>query len=133
MIPLLAAEVDNNVLMGGMVGTFALLFGLYLKVRAWEKSVRGEGEKREIGPQPFEVRMHDVPLTLGGHREICGPLIRRVGALENDVRMIRLKMEADKTEIISAGEERAKDMHRRIDNLPHQIIALLKDTKGLIG
>jgi hypothetical protein len=55
-----------------------------------------------------------------------------VGTLENDVRVIRLKMEADKHEIINSGSERVKDLHRRIDGIPGQVIALLKDTKGLI-
>jgi hypothetical protein len=40
---------------------------------------------------------------------------RRVGVLENDIKMIRHKMESDKTEIIAAGEDRSIKIHDRIN------------------
>jgi hypothetical protein len=92
----------------------------------------GKSQKRDLGPQPFSVALEKEPLTVTAHKELCGPLHQRVGVLENDVRMIRHKMEADKQEIIQSGEDRVKELHRRLDGLPHQVIALLKDTKGLI-
>jgi len=94
--------------------------------------ITGKAQRRDLGPQPFEVTMQDKPLTKSGHEAICGPLHVRVGALENRTDRIERKMEEDKNEMLKAGEVRAKDLHRRIDGIPAQVIALLKDTKGLI-
>ena len=125
-------EVVEALSMAKWVGVFALLFGVYMKVRTWEKSLKGDGEARQVGPQPFEVTLREKGLTKADHDALCGPLHQRVGVLESDVRAIRKKMDADKNELLTAGEERAKDLHKRIDGIPHQVIALLKDTKGLI-
>lgn len=93
----------------------------------------GKAQKRDLGPQPFEVSMTEGSLTVGLHREFCKPLQRRVTDLEVEVRTIKKKMELDKGEIIAAGEDRANALHTRIDGIPAKIIAILKDTKGLIG
>lgn len=107
-------------------------------VTAWAV-LTGKGQKRELGPQPFEVTMKEKPLSVAGHEALCGPLHKRVGVLEEDVRAIRAKMDLDKHEIIQSGEERVSHLHCRIDGLkddiaaqPAQIVALLKNTKGLI-
>lgn len=107
-------------------------------VGAWGV-LTGKAQKSEVGPQPFEVSVKDKPLTAAGHDALCGPLHQRVSVLENDVRAIRTKMEADKHEIIKSGEERVSHLHRRLDSLkddiaaqPAQVVALLKNTKNLI-
>lgn len=92
----------------------------------------GKAQKRDLGPQPFDVRVKDRALTVKDHENLCGPLHQRVGVLESDVRGLRAKMESDKDEIIKSGEERVKSLHARIDGVPAQLIALLRDTKGLI-
>ena len=98
---------------------------------AWSV-ITGKPQKRDLGPQPFEIEMRDKPLTVTAHADFCKPLHKRVGDLECDVRMMRLKMDADKHEIIAAGEDRATRIHARIDGIPAHVIALLKDTKHLI-
>ncbi len=139
MPPLLAVEVDNNQIFAGVVAALGILLGLYMKIRSWEKSLRGEPDKREIGPQPFEVSLKDKALTHRDHEILCGPLHHRVVVLESDVRAIRHTMQKDKQEIIASGEERVSQIHRRIDELkndinaaPARTVALLKDTKGLL-
>ena len=137
MIPLLAVEITNNQLLaGGAVGTmtvFLFLMKFNAMLKTYIRDVNNQKpEGREILGQPIKFSMDEKVMTEGTHRAVYGSLHHRVGALESDVRMIRSKMDADKNEIISSGEERAKDLHRRIDGLPHQIIALLKDTKGLL-
>jgi hypothetical protein len=81
----------------------------------------------------------DKPLSVGGHDAICGPLHQRVGVLESDVREIRLKMDTDKREIITAGEDRMHEINLRLNqlgaeiaNAPAKTVAMLKDTKGLL-
>ena len=137
MIPLLGIEIDNNQLFGagalGTLGLFLFLMKFNAMLKTYIRETNNQKpEGREILGQPVKISIDDKLMTEGSHKAICGSLHHRVGALESDVRMIRLKMDADKNEIISSGEERAKDLHRRIDGLPHQIIALLKDTKGLL-
>ncbi len=88
-------------------------------------------QKREL-QQPVEVEMRDKNMTHGEHKAVCGALHERVGTLEGRMRRIEDRMDQDKQQIIASGEERAVEMHRRIDGIPAQVIALLKDTKGLL-
>jgi hypothetical protein len=128
MTPLLAIEIDNNQIFVAVVGVLGPIFALYIKVRSWEKSLRGEAEPRHVGPQPFEVSIKEKPLSHSDHDALCGPLHQRVGILENDVRAIRLKMDADKTEIIAAGEMRAHAIHERINT----VLSAVSEVRGEI-
>jgi len=74
----------------------------------------GKTKERTI-QQPLHTVTEEKPMTVPMHEAACSPLHHRVGALESDVRMIRLKMDADKNEIISSGEERAVAIHNRIN------------------
>ncbi len=122
---LLWSGVNIVILMGTLVTAWAVL--------------TGKSQKRDLGPQPFSVALEKEPLTVNAHKELFGPLDQRVGVLESDVRMIRHKMEADKQEIIQAGEERLHEIRADIREVrkdmsaqPAQIVALLKNTKGLL-
>ncbi len=135
--PILAVEIDNNQLGMGMITIFALLFGLYLKLRGWETSIR-TGGKVEL-KQPVDVAIKKDPLTRGEHEALCVPLHQRVTVLESDVREIRSQMKADKREIISAGDDRVavlreelNDLRKDVNSAPARTVALLRDTKGLI-
>jgi hypothetical protein len=96
-------------------------------------------QKKSSLPQPLLTKEHKDAFTRADHDLLCNPLHQRVTVLEGDVRAIRLTMAADKNELLDAGEDRAKDIHRRIDDLkteiaaaPARTVALLKDTKGLL-
>lgn len=76
---------------------------LYMQLRRWESRIGGKLDKIEI-QQPITVRDDKDPIVL----EHIAPIERRVVTLENEVRVIRLKMEADKTEILNKIEDLAK-------------------------
>ena len=89
--------------------------------------------------QPFRITQDPQVLTKAEHVEYVGHMDRRVVAVECRLNHMEHKMETDKTEIIRAGEERSIHIHNRINDLqssiaaqPAQIVALLKNTKGLI-
>ncbi len=91
-------------------------------------------------PQPLLTKEHKDTFTRADHDLLCNPLHQRVTVLEGDVRAIRLTMAGDKKELLDAGDDRAKDIHKRIDDLkteiaaaPAKTVALLKDTKGLLA
>jgi hypothetical protein len=133
-----AFEADNNTILGALLVGLIIFAGGLLSamgvIMGWIREVAGvkETTSTEIAGQPIRFVKEDKPMTVGQHTAVCGHLGDRVTKLEGEVKEIRRKMERDKDEIIHSGEERAKDLHRRIDGIPHQVIALLKDTKGLI-
>lgn len=116
----------NPVFLKDLIIVVAVLAGVAASVlTAWRAS---GAQKRVIMDQPLRTEAVERPLT----RDAVGRLHRRVDVLEEDVKGIRSKMEADKLEIIKSGEDRASDLHRRMDALPARVIALLRDTKGLL-
>lgn len=117
----------NPVLLKDLIIVIAVVVGVASSVVAMWRS--GGKQKRVIMDQPLRTEMVERPLT----RDAVGRLHRRVDVLEDDVKCIRSKMEADKVEIIKAGEARAVEMYRRMDAMPGRMIAMLKDTKGLLG
>lgn len=77
----------------------AIFFGvaaLYFQLRAWERRISGKIEKIEI-QQPVEI----VPGQRAVTQETLAPVIHRVSVLENEVRVIRCKMDSDKQEILA--------------------------------
>jgi hypothetical protein len=135
-LPLAVAfEVDNNMLMGGIVVALLTsvggIIGSLAVVKGWIREVAGVKEvtTTEISGQPLRFEMQKEPLTVEGHNAICGPLHRRVSVLESDVRAIRLKMDADKHELLAAGEERAHAIHERINVL----ISSVGELKGVVS
>ena len=91
----------------------------------------GKIEKREIGPQPLRTKEDDTLMTVPMHEAACGPLHKRVDALEKDVRGLRFKMESDKAEIIRAGEDRAKAIHDRINVVIEKVGEMRGEIKHL--
>lgn len=120
MIPLLGVEIDNNTLMGaggaGFLGIIGLLLALDRKAKNYiHDAINQKPPGREILGQPVRVALDEKVMTEKAHQAVCGSLHQRVGVLENDVRSIRIKMDADKSEIIDAGEDRAVKIHDRIN------------------
>jgi hypothetical protein len=138
MNPLIAnIEIDNNQLMVAVIGVIGILLGLYSKVRNWEQNIR-TGGKVEI-KQPLKITQEQALITKSEHADHCAFMERRVSALENRTDRIERKMETDKTEIIHAGQERLEELRAEIREVrkdlhaqPSQIVALLKNMKGLI-
>lgn len=98
----------------------------------------GKSQERKV-QDPLNVRMTDTFVTRSAHQETCSHMERRVSALELRASSIERKMEADKTEIIEAGAQRLAELRAEIRDVrkdlaatPAQIVALLKNTKGLI-
>lgn len=58
-------------------------------------------------------------------------LNRRVTVLESRHEELLEKMDEDKSEILKAGEDRARRLHDRIDDMPSQIITTLKNTGAI--
>jgi hypothetical protein len=94
-----------------LISAFGIVVLMGNVVTAWA-ILTGKGQKRNID-QPFRVVAEDRVAT----ESALAPLNHRVGVLENDVRMLRGKMEADKNEIIAAGEERMRKIGERVDTV----------------
>lgn len=120
----------NPFFLKDLVVVAVVLFGVAASVVSMLRMHKTQ--KREIVEQPISVEQVEKPLTNDHHKVVFSSLHRRVDVLEGDVKALRGKMEMDKVEIISAGETRANELHRRIDAIAPQVIALLKDTKGLL-
>lgn len=82
--------------------------------------------------QPLRTVTEKELLTKHEHDAHCGHMERRVLALEARTERIESKMEEQKDVLLQTAERQAKDLHRRIDAVPSQVIALLRDTKDLI-
>lgn len=123
MTPVLAVgfEVDNNVILGALLVGLILfasgLIGAMGVIKGWIREVAGvkDTTTTEISGQPIRFTEELKFITKTEHTEHCGNMDRRVGVLENDIKMIRHKMESDKTEIIAAGEDRSIKIHDRIN------------------
>jgi len=91
----------------------------------------GRVETRNVGPQPFitkkavEYALHDDFLR---HTEANDIHHQR---LEERLAALELRREADKEAIISAGEERSRGIHKRIDMLVSAVGQLTGEVKHL--
>jgi len=133
MMPMIAAEIDNNTLLGagavGTLGVFLFLMKFNAALKGYIHDVNNQKpEGREILGQPIKFTQEEKVMTEKAHQAVCGALHQRVGVLEGDVRAIRLKMDADKTEIIVAGEARALAIHDRINT----VLAAVSEVRGEI-
>jgi len=91
-------------------------------VTAWAV-LTGKSGMRTI-QQPLRVQHEKDVLTKAEHVEHCGYMERRVVALEARTERIERTMQSDKTEIIDAGEERAINIHNRINDIDKKVSAL---------
>jgi hypothetical protein len=82
------------------LGLFISLAGLYFMMRRWEAKLTGKIDEIKI-QQPLEVIRGSKVIT----EETIMPIQQRVVTLENEVRVIRLKMEADKNELLAKIDE----------------------------
>lgn len=114
-----------------IVGLFGAIVGMFLNIRKEQRDLR-KGRKDDlvsairaemgktpdrvlVGPQPFIVEMKKEFITRDDHRRDLDGFGARVTKLE-DFR------EKDK-----------KELSDKIDGIPGKVVAMLKDTKGLLG
>lgn len=134
-----AFEVDNNTLMLGILAALVVATGGLLaalaQIKTWIREVAGvkETASMDIAGQPIQVEMARQFTTRESFQKHAELNRMHHEKIELRVAALERKLESDKDQIIAAGEDRANELHRRIDAIPHQVIALLKDTKGLIG
>lgn len=57
---------------------------------------------------------------------------RRVDLVEQDYKALSKQLSEMEGRVNEKGEERAKEIHRRMDDVPGQVIATLRNTKGLL-
>jgi len=94
-----------------------------------------------ITPQPLEVR--DAPPDNGELNQNLKQLDHRVHSLENWREQLIKKLDDDKTDLMAAGEDRARRIYRHVDEvrselsgkiegMPSRIIADLRNAKELL-
>lgn len=94
---------------------------IWLKLRSWEKGLKGDPEKREISPQPLGVRLAAEFVRQQEFDREISRLDQDAKEIKARLRQLDEKREADKIEIISAGEERAVAIHNRINLLLEKV------------
>lgn len=118
---------------------------MWLRSRKVERELRGQGEKREISPQPLEVQESTVYVDVRRYER------DRAELREEQVRQARNRKElygqveqlsaalatlqADSTtqgHAIAEMKAGISQMHTRIDAVPGRVIELLRDTKNLL-
>lgn len=107
---------------------FLLLVVLVLPVAALVFS-----QFRKRLPQPLDVRSVPELMTAESHAMHRETMNGRVSALELRMNRVESKMESDKNEIISAVDHKLEKLEEKIDRTPAGVVALLKDTKGLLS
>ena len=104
------------------LGQFVLALGafiaLWLSLRKVEKELRGGGEKREVGPQPFEVKAHPEY----ARREELQYVIARQDRMD-------AKLDSIVKDLSEAGEDRARRLHARLD----QVIVAVSSVSATVG
>lgn len=86
-------------------------------------------------PQPLIVKGEQQVAT---KEEVTAQKLR-IDALEGDLASIRFSITESERRMLAEGSRRAGTLHKRIDDVekdistvPAKVVALLKDTKGLI-
>lgn len=111
----LGVEVAEAVSIGKWLVAFGLIFGIYLKMRSWEKTLRPDADEVKV-KQPVITQRAEVFVTAQKHREDLEAESRRasqeveaerrrIGALETRVQAMETKMDSDKEEILTAMTE----------------------------
>lgn len=129
------ANLDPTIIVMTGFNALAAFALVVFKIVDW---FTGRATERKI-QQPLRIVQDPQALSKAEHIEHCSYMDRRVIALESRTDRIERKMETDKNAIIEAGEQRMINIHNRINDLqtalahqPAQVVALLKNTKGLI-
>lgn len=103
------SQVAEAVAIGKWLIAFGLIFGIYLKIRAWEKSMKPGADKLEL-KEPVVTKRAEEFVTRGTHDEHLQTANKRIGALEQRMTRVETKMESDKQEILDAMTEVRSDI-----------------------
>ena len=86
---------------------------------------------RSTRQQKREVTMADSLVTADGCKMLRGTSDNRIHRLEQDMLNLRKDLQTAIELFHKNGDERARRLHERIDDLPNQIIVLLKNTGAI--
>jgi hypothetical protein len=90
-------------------------------------------KKEPAVPQPVRVTKEPEFMTTEAHDVHRREVERRVVELEKRMNRVEDKMESDKQEIIEAIDAKIARVEDKVDAVPSRVIAILKDTKNLLG
>jgi P2-related tail formation protein len=110
-------QIDNGQIMIGIIAVLLPLCALYFRVRQWEKSLRGEGEKRELVGQPIGITLTEKLVTRADCKETTLALHGRLAVVEEDIRTLRVEHEKARIELNESAENRSSRIHERIDSI----------------
>lgn len=111
----LASSQVAAVGLGSFVATAGVAMGIYLKFRNWEKSLKGEGEKREIGPQPFRVVKESPFATHEDLEKLRQQHEKAMSEVRHDVRALTDSMQSMSERLTAEGSRRAEAIYHKID------------------
>lgn len=120
-------DPKSSVSIGWFVAAAAASALAYREITTFIRGAAGKGEPREISNDPLNVR-------LTGHYATR----EEVDRIDSDVRNLTRRIDDLPKALGDASEERLTRVHSRIDELqkeiaamPHQIVALLRNSKNL--
>lgn len=113
------------------LGVIGVLLGIAVSGVALWRRINGKSDRLEIASQPLEVRAATEYVT---RQEMMGQLQIVSGRLSKIEAQIDAIQEGRHEDLSAFREELRQDLnrvHERIDNLPAQIVALLKNTGAI--
>lgn len=102
-----------------------LLVGNVISVWSW---ISGRTERRRIEPQPLEVAEAERFVTRRELENFQAGIIERLNRIEREIASIRDTDTEDRGELRDFMNQGLARVHERIDDLPSQLIALLRNT-----
>jgi hypothetical protein len=96
----------DSLALGQFVLSLSAFLALWLSLRKVEKEIRGGAEKREVGPQPFEIKAHPEY----ARREELAYVVARQDRMD-------AKLDTIVKDLSEAGEDRARRLHARLDQV----------------
>lgn len=107
----------------------AFLLGIYLKIRAWEKGVRGEGAATEIIKQPLRVQWEKDFVSRPDFEAAVESLRAGDAELEADIKSLGSKMDDVRNTLQLEGSRRASSIHNRVDDVARTLSAVDERSK----
>ncbi len=144
MLPLAQVSPPPAAVASWLEVLFYLAGGVTMVVVCWHH-LSGRGDAKRT-PQPFEVKAHKPCASEDDLKEVHGRIKRERAELEEKIAALtaadvalREKLDAElagvRQQLVdnnTASENRVVHLHDRMNSLPNEIIAVLRNTKGLL-